>query len=201
MEINWLEALVLTFVPLFIAIDTLGNLPFVVSLSEGLTRHERQKMIHVAVITAAVVGLIFLFFGQFILSVLGIEVGSFAIAGGLILLVLSIKYMTTGQAVELIKEEMVAVVPIGTPLTVGPAAITTLLLLATQFPLYMVLVAFILNLLVVWVVFMLSNWFVRILGQGGLKAVSKVFSLLLAAIAVSMIIRGLSLLGILTITV
>ncbi len=191
----------LTFVPLFIAIDTLGNLPFVVSLSEGLTRHERQKMIHVAVITAAVVGLIFLFFGQFILSVLGIEVGSFAIAGGLILLVLSIKYMTTGQAVELIKEEMVAVVPIGTPLTVGPAAITTLLLLATQFPLYMVLVAFILNLLVVWVVFMLSNWFVRILGQGGLKAVSKVFSLLLAAIAVSMIIRGLSLLGILTITV
>ena len=198
---NWLEALVLTFVPLFIAIDTLGNLPFVVSLSEGMTRHERRKMIHVAVITAAIVGLIFLFFGQFILNVLNIKVGSFAIAGGLILLVLSIKYMTAGQAMELIKEEMVAVVPIGTPLTVGPATITTLLLLATQFPLYMVLVAFILNLLVVWVVFMLSNWFVRFLGQGGLKAISKVFSLLLAAIAVSMIIRGLSLLGILTITV
>jgi multiple antibiotic resistance protein len=109
--------------------------------------------------------------------------------------------MTTGQAVELIKEEMVAVVPIGTPLTVGPAAITTLLLLATQFPLYVVLVAFILNLLVVWIVFMLSTWIVRFLGQGGLKAVSKVFSLLLAAIAVSMIIRGLSLLGILTVAV
>ena len=201
MEINWLEAFVLTFVPLFIAIDTLGNLPFVVSLSEGMTRHERRKMIHVAVIAATVVGLIFLFFGQFILSVLNIKVGAFAIAGGLILLVLSIKYVTTGQAVELIKEEMVAVVPIGTPLTVGPATITTLLLLATQFKLYMVLVAFILNLVVVWVVFMLSNQIVRFLGQGGLKAVSKVFSLLLAAIAVSMIIRGLSMLGILTITV
>ena len=201
MEINWLEAFVLTFVPLFIAIDTLGNLPFVVSLSEGMTGHERHKMIHVAVIAATVVGLIFLFFGQFILSVLNIKVGAFAIAGGLILLVLSIKYVTTGQAVELIKEEMVAVVPIGTPLTVGPATITTLLLLATQFKLYMVLVAFILNLVVVWVVFMLSNQIVRFLGQGGLKAVSKVFSLLLAAIAVSMIIRGLSMLGILTITV
>ncbi|HEY50500.1 MAG TPA: MarC family protein [Dehalococcoidia bacterium] len=201
MEINWFETFVLTFLPLFIAIDSLGNLPFVVSLSEGMTRHERRKMIHVAVITAAVVGLIFLFFGQFILSVLGIKVGSFAIAGGLILLVLSIKYMTAGQTVELIKEEMVAVVPIGTPLTVGPATITTLLLLATQFPLYMVLVSFILNLLVVWGIFMLSGWIVRFLGQGGLKAVSKVFSLLLAAIAVSMIIRGLSLLGILTITV
>ena len=191
----------LTFVPLFIAIDTLGNLPFVVSMSEGMTGHERHKMIHVAVITATVVGLIFLFFGQFILNVLNIKVGSFAIAGGLILLVLSIKYMTTGQAVDLIKEEMAAVVPIGTPLTVGPATITTLLLLATQFKLYMVLAAFILNLVVVWVVFMLSNQIVRFLGQGGLKAVSKVFSLLLAAIAVSMIIRGLSMLGILTITV
>jgi len=158
-------------------------------------------MIYVAVITAAIVGLVFLFFGQFILSVLNIKVGSFAIAGGLILLVLSIKYMTTGQAVELIKEEMVAVVPIGTPLTVGPAAITTLLLLASQFPLYIVLVAFVLNLLVVWVVFMLSNWIVRFMGQGGLKAVSKVFSLLLATIAVSMIIRGLGLLGILDIIV
>ncbi len=201
MEINWPDAIVLTFVPLFIAIDTLGNLPFVVSLSEGMTRHERRKMIHVAVITAAIVGLVFLFFGQFILSVLNIKVGSFAIAGGLILLVLSIKYMTAGQAVELIKEEMVAVVPIGTPLTVGPATITTLLLLATQFPLYIVLVAFILNLLVVWVVFMLSNRVVRFLGQGGLKAVSKVFSLLLAAIAVTMIIRGLGLLGILNVIV
>jgi len=198
---NWLEAFVLTFVPLFIAIDTLGNLPFVISLSEGMTRHEQRKMIHVAVITAAIVGLIFLFFGQFILNVLDIKVGSFAIAGGLILLVLSIKYMTTGQAVDLIKEEMVAVVPIGTPLTVGPATITTLLLLASQFKLYMVLVAFVLNLLVVWVVFMLSHWIVGFLGQGGLKAISKVFSLLLAAIAVSMIIRGLSLLGILTVTV
>ena len=191
----------LTFVPLFIAIDSLGNLPFVVSLSEGMSGKERRRMIHVAVITAAIVGLVFLFFGQFILNVLNIKVGSFAIAGGLILLVLSIKYMTTGQAVELIKEEMVAVVPIGTPLTVGPAAITTLLLLATQFPLYVVLVAFILNLLVVWIIFMLSTWIVRFLGQGGLKAVSKVFSLLLAAIAVSMIIRGLSLLGILTVAV
>ncbi len=198
---NWLEAFVLTFVPLFIAIDTLGNLPFVISLSEGMTRHEQRKMIHVAVITAAIVGLIFLFFGQFILNVLDIKVGSFAIAGGLILLVLSIKYMTTGQAVDLIKEEMVAVVPIGTPLTVGPATITTLLLLASQFKLYMVLVAFVLNLLVVWVVFMLSHRIVGFLGQGGLKAISKVFSLLLAAIAVSMIIRGLSLLGILTVTV
>jgi len=196
---DWLQSFILTFVPLFIVIDALGILPFVISLSEGMSTHERRKMIHVATMTATIVGLAFLFFGQFILSVLGISVGSFAIAGGIILLVLSIKYMTTGLMVEIIKEELVAVVPIGTPLTVGPATITTLLLLVAQFPLYMVLLSFALNLLIAWVIFLQSSYIVRFMGQGGLKAVSRVFSLLLAAIAVSMIIRGLKMVGIFSI--
>lgn len=196
---NYLQYFVLTFVPLFIVIDALGNLPFVISLSEGMTRQERRRMIHSATITATIVGLVFLFFGQFILKVMGISVGAFAIAGGLILLVLSIKYMSTGRMVEAVKEEMVAVVPIGTPLTVGPATITTLLLLATQFPMYMVLLSFALNMLITWGTFISSSYSLRFLGQGGLQAISKVFSLLLAAIAVSMIIRGLSLAGIIDI--
>jgi len=196
---GWLQSFILTFVPLFIAIDTLGNLPFIISLSEGMTRHERRKMIHIAIATAAIVGLAFLVFGQFILTILGISVGSFAIAGGLILLVLSIKYMTTGRLVEVIRQEMIAVVPIGTPLLSGPATITTLLLLVGQFPLYMVLLSFVLNLLIAWLLFLASSQIVRFMGEGGLKAVSSVFNLLLAAIAVSMIIRGLNLLGILKI--
>jgi multiple antibiotic resistance protein len=194
---DWLQSFILTFVPLFIVIDALGNLPFVVSLSEGISTRERSKMMHLATITATIVGLAFLFFGQFILRVLDISVGSFAIAGGIILLVLSIKYMTTGRMVEMIKEEMVAVVPIGTPLTVGPATITTLLLLATQYKLYIVLISFALNMLIVWIVFLTSNHIVRFMGQGGLKAWSRVLSLLLAAIAVSMIIKGLNMVGIL----
>jgi multiple antibiotic resistance protein len=188
-----LQSFILTFVPLFIVIDALGNLPFVISLSEGISRGKRRKMIHTATITATIVGLVFLFLGQLILYALDISVGSFAIAGGLILLILSIKYMTTGRMVEAIKEEMVAVVPIGTPLTVGPATITTLLLLATQFPLYMVLISFALNMLITWAILLSSNQIVRFMGKGGLKAVSRVFSLLLAAIAVNMIIHGLEL--------
>jgi len=194
---NLLQSFILTFVPLFIVIDALGNLPFVISLSEGMSREERRKMIHIATVTATIVGLVFLFLGQLILQVLDISVGSFAIAGGLILLILSIKYMTTGKMVEAIKEEIVAVVPIGTPLTVGPATITTLLLLATQFPLYMVLISFTLNMLITWAILLSSNQIVRFMGKGGLKAVSRVFSLLLAAIAVNMIIHGLELAGLL----
>jgi multiple antibiotic resistance protein len=197
---NFLQDFILTFVPLFIVIDALGNLPFVISMSEGMSWQERRRTIHLAIITATIVGLVFLFFGQFILRVLDIKVGSFAIAGGLILLVLSIKYVTTGRMVEATKEEMVAVVPIGTPLTVGPATITTLLLLATQFPLYMVLLSFALNMVVTWIVFLLGNRIVRFMGQGGLTAISRVFSLLLAAIAVSMIFHGLNLIGIINFT-
>lgn len=197
---NW-PPFVLTFVPLFIAMDAVGILPFVISLSKGMSSHEQRKTVHIATGTAAVLGLAFLFFGQFILNVMGISVGSFAIAGGLILLVLSIRYITTGRMVRVIKEEMVAIVPIGTPLVVGPATITTLLLLATQFRLPLVLLSFLLNLLISWGLFLLSNRIAKFMGQGGLKAVSQIFNLLLAAIGVGMVIRGLSLVGIINIGV
>jgi multiple antibiotic resistance protein len=200
---SWQDSFIFTFVPLFIVIDAIGNLPFVITASEGMSKPERRKMINIVVITAAVVGLIFLFLGQFILNVMDISFGSFAIAGGLILLALSIRYMITGHMVESeneVKNEMVGVVPIGTPLTVGPATITTLLLLVKEYPLYWVLISFALNLFIVWIVCMLGNWIASFLGQGGIKAVSRVFSLLLAAIAVSMVIKGLEILGILHIT-
>jgi multiple antibiotic resistance protein len=191
-----LHYLLMTFVPLFIVIDALGNVPFLISLSEDATKKERRHIAHIAILTATLVGLVFLFFGQLILNAMGITVGAFAIAGGLILLIFAIKYMTTGHMVTVVKEEMVAVVPIGTPLTVGPATITTLLLLAMQYPLYMVLISFMLNMVLTWIIFLLSEYIVRFLGQGGLRAISRVFSLLLAAIAVSMIIHGLNLVGI-----
>ncbi len=199
------NSFVLTFVPLFIVIDAIGNLPFVISASEGMTSRERFRMINIAILTAAIVGLAFLFLGQLILNAMGISFGSFAIAGGLILLVLSIRYMITGRMVETAekeKEELVGVVPIGTPLTVGPATITTLLLLVKQqeFPLYMVLISFALNLFIAWLICIAGNRIAGFLGQGGIKAVSRVFSLLLAAIAVSMVIKGLEILGVLHLT-
>jgi multiple antibiotic resistance protein len=191
----WQE-FVMTFLPLFIVIDALGNLPFVIMAGEDLNRKQKTKIVNYAVLTATIVGLVFLFLGQFILNVLNIDVHEFGIAGGIVLLVLSIKYMMTGHMVTVVKEELVAIVPIGTPLTVGPATIATLLLLAGQYSIYMVLISFALNMVITWVIFFLSQRIARFLGQGGLTAISRVFSLLLAAIAVSMIIGGLTALGI-----
>lgn len=197
MTTGWLNSFIMTFVPLFIVIDAVGNIPFVIGLSEGLTHHEKWRLINIATATATTVGLFFLFLGRFVLSIMGISVGGFAIAGGIVLLVLSIRYMTTGSLVETVKEEMVAVVPIGTPLTVGPATIATLLLLGTQYSIYFVLLAFALNIFIAWLSFVLSSRIVRILGTGGIKAFSKVAALLLSAIAVNMVIRGLELINVL----
>jgi len=188
----------MTFVPLFIVIDAVGNLPFVISLSDEMSARERTVMIRSAVITASIVGFFFLFLGQLFLNLMGISVGSFAIGGGIILLVLSVNYMVGGKSFDIIKEEMVAIVPIGTPLTAGPATIATLLLLATQFPIVYVVISFSLNILIVWVIFMSSSYIMRFLGRGGIKAISKISSLLLAAIAVNMVIRGLSMIGVIS---
>ena len=196
---KYLGDFLLTFVPLLIVIDALGNLPFVITMSEGMDKPEHRRMIRTALITASIVGLVFLFFGQLILRLMDISVGAFAIAGGVVLLVLSVKYVSTGRMVDATRDEMIAVVPIGTPLVVGPATITTLLLLATQFSIYIVLLSFVLNMLITWIIFMFSGYIVRFIGEGGLRASSKVFSLLLAAIAVSMIIRGIDLVGIIDI--
>ncbi len=193
---SWVNSFVMTLFPLFIVIDAVGTLPFVVSLSEGMERRERRRLINVATATAAIVGLFFLFVGQALLNVMGISVGTFAIAGGIILLTLSLQFMTTGRMVEIVKEEMVAVVPIGTPLTVGPATVTTLLLLATQYSIQWVLLSFVLNMGIVYLIFSFSDKVVRFLGKAGVKAVSRVAALLLAAIAVNMVIRGLELIGV-----
>jgi multiple antibiotic resistance protein len=191
------QSFLLTFVPLFIVLDAVGTLPFVISLSEDCTTRERNKIINIAVATAAVMGFLFLFLGKIILNLMGISVGSFAIGGGIILMVLSINTMVSGRSVEAHKEEMVAVVPIGTPLTVGPATIATLLLLSSQFALYWVVISFAINVVLVWIIFISGSFLMKFLGQGGVKAVSKVSSLILAAIAVNMVIKGLSLVGIL----
>ncbi len=193
---SWINLLILTFVPLFIVIDALGTASIVVAFVGDMEQASRRKIMNSAIATATVIGLVFLFFGQFILNVMGISVGSFAIGGGIVLLVLSIKQVITGQMVDMIAtRETAAIVPIGTPLIVGPATITTLLLLVTQYPIYIVLLSFILNMLLTWGVFLLGERIVRVLGHSALNVISRVFSLLLAAIAVSMVINGLNLLG------
>ena len=183
----------LTFVPLFVAIDAIGVLPILIPLTQEMKAKERSRTVLLAVITALGLGLGFVAIGKGIFLFLGIEVSDFLIAGGLILFLLAAKDLITGKMVEAqasVGADMVGVVPIGTPLVVGPAVLTTLLILTDQYSIVMVIISFIVNLAIAWLLLAQANRVVAFLGQGGVRATSKIVSLFLAAIAIKMIRQG-----------
>jgi multiple antibiotic resistance protein len=154
---------------------------------------ERSRTVRLAVITALGLGLGFVAIGKGIFIFLGIEVSDFLVAGGLILFLLAARDLITGKMVEAqasVGADMLGVVPLGTPLVVGPAVLTTLLILVDQYSIIIVIVSFILNLAIAWLLFAQANRVVAFLGQGGVRATSKIVSLFLAAIAIKMIRQG-----------
>jgi len=184
----------LTFVPLFVAMDAIGVLPILVPLTQGMKAKERNRTVRLAVITALGLGLGFVAIGKGIFIFLGIEVSDFLVAGGLILFLLAAKDLITGKMIEAqasVGADMLGVVPIGTPLVVGPAVLTTLLILVDQYSIIIVTLSFILNLAIAWLLFAQANRVVAFLGQGGVRATSKIVSLFLAAIAIKMIRQGI----------
>jgi multiple antibiotic resistance protein len=183
----------LTFVPLFVAMDAIGVLPILIPLTQEMKARERSRTVLLAVITALGLGLGFVAIGKGIFLFLGIEVSDFLIAGGLILFLLAAKDLITGKMVEAqasVGADMVGVVPIGTPLVVGPAVLATLLILTDQYSIVMVIISFIVNLAIAWLLLAQANRVVSFLGQGGVRATSKIVSLFLAAIAIKMIRQG-----------
>jgi multiple antibiotic resistance protein len=183
----------LTFVPLFVAMDAIGVLPILLPLTQDMKAKERRRVVRLAVVTALVLGLGFVVIGKGIFLFLGIEVSDFLVAGGLILFLLAAKDLITGKMMEAqasVGADMLGVVPIGTPLVVGPAVLTTLLILIDQYSIIIVLVSFMLNLAIAWLLFAQANRVVAFLGQGGVRATSKIVSLFLAAIAIKMIRQG-----------
>jgi multiple antibiotic resistance protein len=183
----------LTFVPLFVAMDAIGVLPILIPLTQEMKAKERSRTVLLAVITALGLGLGFVAIGKGIFLFLGIEISDFLVAGGLILFLLAAKDLITGKMVEAqasVGADMVGVVPIGTPLVVGPAVLTTLLILTDQYSIVIVIVSFIVNLAIAWLLLAQANRVVAFLGQGGVRATSKIVSLFLAAIAIKMIRQG-----------
>ncbi|MBM3119208.1 MAG: MarC family protein [Chloroflexi bacterium] len=192
--IRILQQFGLTFVPLFVAMDAIGVLPILVPLTQDMKAKERSRVVRLAVITALGLGLGFVAIGKGIFLFLGIEVSDFLVAGGIILFLLAAKELVTGKMMEAqasVGADMLGVVPLGTPLVVGPAVLATLLILVDLYPVIIVIVSFITNLAIAWLLFTQANRVVAFLGQGGVRATSKVVSIFLAAIAIKMIRQGI----------
>ncbi len=185
-----LQRFILAFIPLFVAIDPIGLAAVFLGLGQGVPLERRNKIANQATWTGGLVALGFLFLGQSVFTALGIAVGDFQIAGGLILFILAAKDLTQSAVVEVKMPDDFGVVPLGMPLIAGPASITTLLLLVQTQGLFMTLTALVVNLAIVVFALHYSDWLGRKIGPTGLRAISKIISMLLAAIAISMIRRG-----------
>jgi len=183
--------ILLSFIPIFVAVDAIGVLPIFASLTEQLSQKERTKIIVQSMFTASCLAIGFIFLGKAVFRFLGITISDFMIAGGAILFCLSIIDIINPIKHRRVPGNNLGAVPLGTPLIVGPAVLTTSLIIISQYGTFATLIAVLANILLAGLIFSLAGTLVKFLGEAGSKALSKVTSLLLAAIAVMMIRKGL----------
>jgi multiple antibiotic resistance protein len=181
----------LAFVALFVAVDVLGVIPLYLSLTRGLSAETRERLPWQSTLTATAVGLGFLLVGDAVFRVLGISVADFQVAGGILLLVLSIHDLLSSGRADPVPPRTVGAVPIGTPLIVGPAALATLALLVQNHGYPITLAALGANMALAFLVLSHADKVGRVFGQAGSEVVAKVANLLLAAFGVSLVRRGL----------
>ncbi len=185
------EQFLKAFIPLFVAIDPIGLAAVFIALGQGVPPDQRRRIAKQATWTGGGVALLFLFLGQSIFAAVGITTSDFQIAGGLILFILAARDLVHSAAEEPAKlADDFGVVPLGMPLIAGPASITTLILLAQTLGFAISLAALAVNLGLVVLAFAYSERLVKLISATGLRAISKIISMLLAAIAVNMIRKG-----------
>lgn len=184
------EDLLYAFIPLFVAIDAPGVLPAYLGLTEGLVEQERRVVATKAILVAGAIGFLFLIGGRAIFRFLGITVPDFKIAGGLILLIIALTDLLRDKKRRPLPPHDIAIVPLGMPLIVGPGALTALVVLNDTRGIIATSAAFVVNLAIAWGFLSTATRILRFLGPGGAKAISKIMSLLLCAIAVMMIRSG-----------
>ena len=167
---------------LFAVIDIIGSLPVIISLRQKIGHIESGK----ASITAAVIMIAFLFLGEEILKLIGIDVNSFAVAGSFVILFLALEMIL---GISLFKNDAPAtasIVPIAFPIIAGAGTMTSLLSLRAEFHVLNIIIAIVLNILLVYVILKSSKWIEKKLGKSGIDIIRKVFGVVLLAIAVKL---------------
>jgi len=199
--------IVTIFLAVFIVVDPFGIVPVFISLAGGLPAARRRSTILKAVIVAFVVLCVFIFTGSIILRFLGIQPGSFFIAGGILMFIVSIDLLLgkpgrtkTSEAAE--DREDVSIFPLAIPMLAGPGAITTVLLYVSEdsLPRFipLVLVASVaLALVIAGLTMAASSFFLRVLGKTGVSVIERIMGIVLTGLSVQFVYDGLVKLGVL----
>jgi multiple antibiotic resistance protein len=167
---------------LFAVIDIIGSTPIIIDL--------RQKVGHIQSEKASLVALVlmigFLFLGEEILNLIGIDVNSFAVAGSIVIFFIALEMILGIQFYKEDSPETASIVPIAFPLIAGAGTLTSLLALRAEFATPNIIVAIVANIIIVYIVLKSSQRIERILGSSGISVIRKVFGVILLAIAVKL---------------
>ena len=183
MEFNFKQIATATMV-LFAVIDIIGSIPVIISLREKNGHISSTK----ASLIATVVMVVFLFVGENILKLIGINVNEFAVAGAFILFFIALEMIL---GVTLFKEgatspDLASIFPLAFPMLAGPGSLTTLLSLRAEYNIWNIIIAIVLNIVIIYAVLKTSGKLQRILGKNGIMIIQKVFGVILLAIAVKL---------------
>ena len=188
-----------TFTTVFVITDPPGNLPVFISLTSKMTPHERKRAAYQATMTSLGVMTAFGLFGHYILRVLGISVESMQISGGLLLAIVALQLLSGHEEDPGAPGSAnVAMVPLGIPLMAGPGAIVAVMIAAREalgkgvVGILCVIAAVLLVHLIEWVTMRFANPLHRVLGEGGTIFLTKISGMLLAAIAIQLVINGIT---------
>lgn len=181
MQLDFKEIITVGMV-LFAVIDIIGSIPIIIGLRAKFGHIESEK----ASVTSGIIMIVFLFVGEEILHLIGIDVHSFAVAGSFVLFFLALEMIL---GIRIYKDEeasSASIVPLAFPLIAGAGTMTTLLSLKSQFETVNIIIAIILNIIIVYVVLKSSSKLERMLGENGLGVIRKTFGVVLLAIAVKL---------------
>ena len=191
-----------SFVALFVIVDAFGVVPIFISLLEGYKEADKRAIIKMAVQVATIALIILTLTGNLIFQLLGIDMYSFRIAAGIILLIISIEMLfgrktRTGSSDKIeIEKEDIAITPMAIPLLTGPGAITTGIVLFDEAGTVLNRIILIINIILVfwisYVIFSKLNLVYKALGRTGTRVVTRIMGLMLSAISVQFIISGIS---------
>ncbi len=181
MSISFQELITVTMV-LFAVIDIVGSIPVILSLKE---KSGNINPLRITLVSGAIM-LVFLFVGQTVLDLIGIDVQSFAVAGAFILFVISVEMLLGIKIYKEDNSKTTSIVPIAFPLIAGAGTLTTLLSIRSEYEYYIIIAGIFINLIVVYVVLRNLYRIERILGSGGINILRKVFGVILLALAVKL---------------
>ena len=197
--------LVKTTIALFAIVSPLGSLPMFIAATRGWDKQARAKTTRTVAFTVFIVLMVSAFLGESILEFFGISIPSFQVGGGILLMLIAIAMMhgkqsgarqTEEEAHDMEARDVIAIVPLSIPLLVGPGAISSMILSAQQHPtftghLFLAIPAFIVA-LSAWLTLQLADNITNFLGATGINVITRLMGLILTAMAVEFIARGLT---------